>query len=549
MSNTTYKYGSNGNFGRRQGKFEEGLVKNEGLNLHEQMSLSHMDKFVRANPTVSISCQYTQLFSTIDKYNSKILLGMTEAVGRSKEVNGDRVHFTISGSPEKFVHIVKVVCTDSRPGIYGQPFDIVVNRPYLSPSMVIMAENNIYSLRVIPDQNGSRAHRAEGSIGYRYTVQLVDTEDGRYLDPKYIAVGKRWVPYTTYVSTESNMDAAGMNFNTVFDSFGTMGQSARHYYLTDASCRRIKQWHSGGKQGEMPKETAFGEPMDMNKLTSALWIEVDRVGGGKEIKYEAKWMNAFDSTMHNLVHNDIELAMTYGRGSYKKMRSYEGFAISTSASIREYLDSAPMLQHYGVLNLQQIATWIRSIIQHKVETGKARIYLDAGTQFAIAFDMAIKRELSQFQMLDTHFIKGKDNAELEFGATFTKYKILDMEIMVRVNDNLDNPLYCSQMLPFMPTMCTDSMRADILDFGAAGSDGEVAKGSDNMLFIYESHLNYHITSGGKWDPTTFMPIVDGSKGLIGSNNSGIGAHVEKSGGLIIKDVTRIGSIQFARSAA
>lgn len=146
---------------------------------------------------------------------------MTEAKNKSKTINRQGFRWELSGGNAQKARITQVVCTDTRPGLHLQPFDIVVDKPWFSVSDIIIPQDNKKLCRVTTyGQGQSRSHHQIGPNAFRYTVQYITNNPAEFLDAKYIQEGQEWCKVSSAVATEDNQDAGGFHFYAIFESEG-----------------------------------------------------------------------------------------------------------------------------------------------------------------------------------------------------------------------------------------------------------------------------------------------------------------------------------------
>lgn len=388
-------------------------VLKEGQVTTEMLDGQHIQRYFGNSEVALVGTNFAQIFSASDIYHGKLLLGMTQAAGRSKEIMADRFRWTLSGGNKEYPRISKVVCTDPRPGLNNSTFDIVVDKPYFNVSDVIIPEDNrMRCIVVVPDGSASRVIRPESGFGYRYTIKLVSDNPTLFVNPAYIQNGHEWSAVGSLVANESNQDRGGFHFYSVFEAQGQVAQHAVGYSLTDKALKKLK-WAK--QQGERSCDvyTAEGSPVDYNKFTTALWVKDSQ---SNEVKPTYSWMSAFDAEMMNRLHQLKEDNLMFGRESSNNY-SAEGFQILSASGLREQLESGHVLPHNGTLDLATLENWFDSIMLDRVAQENSNVVMSCGFEFHRLFDQMIKEEAKSFVTIDTLYIrKGEDYRKLAFGA-------------------------------------------------------------------------------------------------------------------------------------
>ena len=127
----------------------------------------------------------------------------------------------LSGGNDQKARITQVICTDAKPGLNKQTFDIVVDKPWFNVSDIVIPQDNTKLCRV-ETQPGtdSRVHRQAGPNAFRYTLRYVTDQEQDYLPSKFIQLNQEWCKVSSAVATEENVDAGGFQFYAIFESEG-----------------------------------------------------------------------------------------------------------------------------------------------------------------------------------------------------------------------------------------------------------------------------------------------------------------------------------------
>jgi hypothetical protein len=255
------------------------------------------------------------------------------------------------------------------------------------------------------------------------------------------------------------------------------------------------------------------------------------------------FMPMAEAEMWNNIYDDIEWALNFGRRSTRL--SPQGYVKRTGPGLRQQLEYGHTLYHNGNLTLSRLDEWLSSIYRGRKDASpqSRKIVLMTGEMGALMFDQMVASEASSFLTVDSHYIRnGGDFRHMSFGAQFTHYIGKNgLDVTVMLNPLYDNPDYCPQTHPIYTDTTIDSWRMDILDFGATTEQNSSVM-QDNIAMVCEKYADYYFTTNGKWDVKTGMPINDGGPGLAGGVG-GYASYVEKSFGLMIRDISRCGSIQ------
>jgi hypothetical protein len=153
-------------------------------------------------------------------------------------------------------------------------------------------------------------------------------------------------------------------------------------------------------------------------------------------------------------------------------------------------------------------------------------------------------EASQFQYIDTHFLRSRTDSqgyhenELSYGSQFTQLKLPMGYILEMVYDPIkdDRQLFPEKAPGTNRTL--ESFNMDVFDFGATDQKANGAKAS-NITCVQQGGAEEFYTVSNVYDFSTGA-ITDGSNAR--SNNKKLGIYRATSGGLCIWDTTRVGRI-------
>ena len=471
---------------------------------------------------LSTSIMMSEMFSATDRYQDKPLIGMTEAKGKKLELTSNQFTWKLVGHQKIKARIVEVVETASQPGLNQSTFDIVLDRAWYKYPDVLTGNDAEFPIEIVPPAELTRSNPQQFGTGWRYTVRLQTDDNSRSIPVNLIQAGQEFWKTSTSVSDEMNQDYGTLQFNTIFELRGQMGNVGEQIQVTDKMLRVDKN------------SNASGQP----KFWRVPFIDA------KGKKY-TNFMPLVEATLWNQIYEDIEWGLNYGRRSITT--GSQGYLKRTGAGLRQQLEDGNTLKHSGNLTLSQLDEWLSSIYRGRKDASPSsrKIVLSTGERGARMFDSMVATEASAFYAdIGNLAIQGSDVRHLSYGIQFTHYKGKNgLDVTVMLDPNKDNPTYNGKMHPNYPDTTQDSWRMDILDFGTT-SEQSVANASDNIVMVSERYADHYFTTVGKWNKATGMPINDGSVGNAGGIG-GYSCHIEKSFGLLIKDITRCGSIQLS----
>lgn len=457
--------------------------------------------------------ELAQIFSASDRFADKPILAATEAKGKKVYLTSNQYTWKLRGHLKQKFRVVAVVETSLRPGEGNTTFRIVLDKGWLKEPDVMIGEHNEYPVEIVGDP-------VKTGLGWEYTVRLQDENPSASFPVDLLQEGREFQKISTSVVDESNTKYGTIQFNSVFELRGQTGNVAEELTFTDRALR-VDINNRGGNQ-----LMYWSIPMLDNK--------------GKQYN---RFMPMAEAEMMNQIYEDIEMGLNLSRKSTR--RASNGYIKRTPAGLRQQLEDAHLLLHNGNLTLSKLDDWLTSIFYgRKDATPQSRkVVIQTGEMGAKMFDRMVKAEASSFLTVDSNYVRnGGDFRHLSFGVQFTHYVgINGLDITIMLNPNFDNFQFCPQAHPLYPDRTLDSWRMEILDFGTATESGS-GMAEDNISFLCEANADYYFTTFGKHDPKTGMPINNGSNGLSGGV-SGFTTKIEKSYGLLIRDISRCGVVK------
>lgn len=510
------------------------LRQTEGFSMVGPVNAMHLHKAFGTERPQYLNMGMAQIFAANNRYDGKPLVGMTEAQGKLKILDRPTYRYELSGGRQEVCRIVKIKCTDPKPGQYGRSFEVAIDKPWWSVSDIVSPDDENVRFIVKPaDGSSSRNQRSEGANCFVYTLQIINDMPSAYCDPTFLRVGEEWRRVSSGVADVDNQDGGGFHFYSIFERDGQLQQHSKKYTLDDKTLRRIKQAANNAPGLNMPQE--FGG------WTQQLWV--DNLQGGVTGKPLSAFMSVMEAKMTDELYRDVENTLMFGIESKNAIRSPEGHLIRFASGLRQQLEQGYVLEYNESMPLEQLEEWFDSIMKNKISEGERNVVLSAGLQFRKMFDRMLKADAKTFTTVDSLYVRqGSDFRHLQFGAHFAEYLGFTVKITVMENPAYDNRDYSFKKHPVQTDTPLSSWRADILDFGKSEQTGDT---SDNICMVAESYLDYHISYGGKYhvgyDGKTGLPITDGGMGVAG-NLSGMEVLKEKSAGLLVVDVTRCGVI-------
>jgi len=450
------------------------------------------------------------LFAGTDRYNGKPLTGMLEGKAKKLALTSRDYTWKLQGYKKRQATIMELITTGTdRLGENQDDIVVVLDTAQFKYPDVLAGEDEDYPLEIIgkPEKRNNY---------YEYTLRLQTDNPRAYIPSHVLQPGKEMGKVSSSVADEMNQDYGTMQFNTIYELRGTMGNAAVEHRFTDKALRVDKN---------------SNEPVQKLKH----W-RVPFMNNNNKTYYN--FMPMVEAEMWDTLYRDIEWGLTYGRSS---ARMVKGFLKKTCAGLRQQIETSNRLFHQGNLSITRLEDFFSDIYRGRTDASPSqrKVVLDTGEEGAKMFDRMVASETSQFTTVDTHFITGKDPRHLAFGAQYTHYRGKNgLDISLMLNPGKDNPEISRKVHPLYPNVPINSWRMEILDLGTTRNHEGIAK--PNMQMVCERYADYYFVSTGKWSKKTGMPINDG--GEANSAVGGYSCHAEKSFGLLIRDRSRMALI-------
>lgn len=498
---------------RKSGQIELNYYEGFGGNSFD--SHHYADAFRMDRPH-DFGMQVSKIFSSSNKYNDKVLTELTRASGNYKLIDNEVYKWTLAGDDEVAFYIVDeienfTILTD--PGRGGAEFRIVLDKGWMQEPDVLQLEDNRFPFLEIvgePTQVGQ---------GWVYTVRMQSSDPAAFINPELLKIGRRLMHVSTSIATEMNDKYGTTQYQSQLDLECQIGAFARDFKITDKVIR--KEIAARKKKGQKDVHST-GYSFDIRQ-------------GGKTIKNGA-FITMAEAKLLNDVEMDREVSMVFGQASIRA--DYSGAYIKrTGPGWRELAKDGHILYHNGSLTASMLEDYLHNIFLQRISSENRDIVIDTGEGGMRLFHQLLSSEANSFMTLDTIRLRNVDgiggNRGISFGAQFIEFQAINgIRVRLKYNPMKDNHKYCFRTHPDNPRYTIDSFRFDIYDFGT--SDGET-----NMQMVIEDNVESYSYTCGMIDPKT-GPVKDGSK--VSSFNKGVAFERELSGGLWVKDTSRIGSI-------
>lgn len=480
-------------------------------------SRHYADAFRHENPH-HFGMQVSKMFSASNKFSDKVLTQYTYASGNYQVIDNDVFRWTLAGDDEVPFYVTEFLeAGNTKPGYNRGEFRIALHMGILQEPDVLMCEDNRFPLIEIvgnPIQVGN---------SYYYTCRLQTGDPTEWIDPEMLQVGMRFIKASTSIGTEMNQVWGTDAYSSQMELESQIGAFGEKVSFTDKVVRKEIAARKRGQRGELGLDSGYA---------------FDVKQGDKVIKRGA-FITMAEARLLDRIEMDCEMSMTFGRAS-ERWDSRGQFLRKTGPGWRQIVKDGHILYHGGDLSAQRIEDFLHGILLGRKSFDDRKIVLDCGEGAMKMIHRIIADEYNSFLTVDTKFTSNVQgvggNRGLSYGAQFLELQLINgIKVDLRYNPIKDNHKYCGRKHPDDPKFTIDSYRIDIMDFGSTDD------GMSNITMVVEDGVDSYAYTGGMVDPAS-GPVKDGSK--VSSFEKGISFEREKSGGLVVFDTSRVGSIIF-----
>lgn len=451
-----------------------------------------------------------KLFSATDMFKNKPLLGILNVKQTPLELSSDRFTWKMLGSDYREVQVVNYINPVSRPGHRNTTFDVVLESDQYDLADVLLSEDENYPMEIVSKE-------PYGTDGTKYTLILQTSNENDFIPPYLLEKGRLFVCMSTSVTDEMNKRFGSIEFETIYQLEGTVSQAAMALQMTDKALRMDSQGNA--------------------KEQVSMWRVPYKLQDGRTFY---NFMPMAETKMWETMYRGIEKALMFGKRS---QREVDGYMKQTGSGLRELLKSSSYLPHTFDLTIEELEEFMSDLLIHRTNADAAdrKVTAMTGEYGRRFFSQMIGDAAALYNLIDTHFVHGKDPRYLGFGAQFEYYVGNNgLGIYTMLNPMYDDPSISRRRHPQNPKRSLNSWRMDFLDFGKVRGYEQFG---DNIQMVRQRQADYYLVHNGKWDKRTGSPINDG-----GAGNTMIGGYrieVEKSFGLLMRDRSRAAVVDVA----
>lgn len=436
--------------------------------------------------------------------------------------------------------ITELITTDANPGKGGQKFKIAIDTNALQEPVLIKLEDpNLPLLRIVgqPESRGIKS--------WAYTLELQTSDLTASIPLTFLQPGREVVDVSTMVSDELNQKFGGDQFSEMFKLQSFVGNFARKAEFTDKFIRTEIAHRKAGKS--MPASAKYsigGESYSDGAIGVGYVYQQDFTNNTGKVINKGVFISNLEARLEERIHRDREMNFEFGQ--LQKTKDYDsGRTIKVAPGWRQIRRDGHYLEHNGSLSLSDFEDYITNIFATRREFSDRRIKMAAGEGGLKFMHRLIAAEASQFQLIDSVYVQKRDTNdfnenELEFGAQFTKVRLLNGIILEMVYDPIkDDPT----LFPIKAPGSMHSVESFTFDFFDMGSTDQKAMDAapENMTCVMQEGVEGYWHSSQVYNFETGV-ITDGSNAY--GNSKELGVYRETSGSLCVWDTSRIGAIVY-----
>lgn len=528
-------------------------VKRDAVGGSYYDSFSHSHMFKKYGP-YKFGVRNAQLFSS--KLGSHLLnkkfVYMTKGMNNCFELPGgtDDYEWMLTGEGEIEFRITELlVPKDSYPGKGGLSFKIAIDREWPHEPTVLKTENaNLPMLKIL----GHAKQRSANSFELEVKLQTGDLNS--WIPVDYLMPGKKLLDATTSVSDELNTKYSGIHFSEMFQLQSWTGNFARKTEFTDKFIRAEIASMKDGRRMNGNMSYGIGGPGGKSYSDGAVGMGYVYYspfknlgnkgrGGNLEKVWAGTFVTAVEARLLERLERDVEMNMEFGKLE-KTVDQDSNRPIKVPPGWRQIVRDGHFRTHNGSLTLSDLYEYIMEIFLTRRTFDDRKIMLATGEGGAEFFHRLVAQEASQFQYVDSNFLKSTNSMfhsnALEFGAQFTSIKLPMGVILQVMYDPIKDDRQIFPELAPGTNRTLESFAMDIFDFGATDQKAAGAN-SENITCVAQGGVESYFTVSNVYDFKTGA-ITDGSNAY--SNNKEAGIYRETSAGLAVWDTTRVGRIEF-----
>lgn len=460
-----------------------------------------------------------QIFSASNYYNNKPLTEFTLASGNYKVIDRSVYEWTLIGDDQYYFYSTLTLSNPDKPGFGLAEFRIALSEGFLEEPDVLMCEDNRFLIEIVgtPVQQGN-------FWVYRCRLQTSNPLD--YVPADVLGMGRRFIKASTSVSDEANTLYGTDQYGSRMRLSSQIGYFAEKVSFSDKAIRRELQAKDPGSTAKSVVRDGMAFAIQAtNKKT-------------KEVVKRGMFISYAEGKLLDRLMMDREVSMVYGKQSTRP--DFTGrYTKRTGPGFRELVqDGHTMTFAPGNISMRELESFFHAYFLNRVPGENRHIVVDTGEAgYKVIHNLAVtewKTYLTTANGLVVDTVPGiGGNRGLSYGFQFMELQFLNgIRLTLKHNPMKDDPAYCGISHPDDPNYTLDSFRMDIYDYGSY-------EGERNMTMLMESYTDEYAFDSGIVHP---YKGLENSGGQVPSMKKEITFVRATSGGLLISDTSRVGSI-------
>ena len=378
---------------------------------------------------------------------------------------------------------------------------------------------------------------------WEYTVKLQDGSPDSWLDPKYVAVGRRIIDGGTSTADELNYKYAGDSYANIYELQSQIGYVGRKIEVTDKFLRLEMDGKSSGmKYSISGNGGSFGDGAIGVGYTYQAGL-ADKTNS--KLIPQGSFITMAEARLAERIAEDKNFMMEFGRTEVTTDPD-TGRQIKVAPGWRQIRRDGNYWPHNGTLSLYDIYEKLNDLFITRYGVGEPEVILRTGKGGIQLFSRLVLAQagLSPFTLVDTHFIHSTTSDitpnALSYGAQFTEI-LMDNGIKLKVmyDPMKDNPRYYPEKVPGT-NYSYESFTFDILDLGVTGNTPG-GQSRSNISMVYEEAYEEYYAVSNVYD---FYSGAKKSGETVAVQNKEAGIYRGSSVALAVWDVSRIACLPF-----
>ena len=470
-------------------------------------SFTHAELFRSYGPT-NFGMIDAQLFSSEIEQNiiNKPWIWLTIAQGNmmSTEPGHTDYSWKLMEDVEADARITRVDANlGTTPGKALQEFKIFLDRGWFHEPVLLKTDSHDapllriigYPVQVSPNE-------------WEYTVRLQDGNPGSWIDPAYLAVGRRVIDGGTSTADELNYKYGGDYYANIFELQSQIGYVGRKVEVTDKFIRL----EMAGQNKGMSYSISGGGGTFSDGAIGVGYIYQPGLSDKTKSKMvkQGSYISMAEARLSERINEDKNFMMEFGRTEVS-VDPQTGRPIKVAPGWRQIRKDGHYHPHNGSLTLYDIYEKLQDLFVTRYSVGEPEVILRTGKGGIELFSRLVNAEagLSPFVLQDSFFVQRTSSEvtpnALKFGAQFTEILMPNgISLKVMYDPTKDNPRYYPEKVPGSH-YSYESFTFDVLDLGQTNAAPASARTRSNISMVYEEAYEeyfmvsnvYDIYSGAK----------------------------------------------------